>query len=172
MKALIIIDMQEHFFNKEPVILNERIIKKIIEYKNEQLPIVLVEYRSNPYAPDNDRCGETFVMIRAALQGYSRLAMFGKDEDDGSMFLKHYVNDILWDVEELELVGVNLDCCVMSTAIGLAENHPDKQITILEECCDSSSHTTVMEGYDFMINKTLDRIENRHECGANLRMLV
>jgi nicotinamidase-related amidase len=170
MKALLIVDMQDHFFDSEPIELNEKICEVIAEYRRLRWPIVVLEYRTNPYDPDDQWCGRTNDTIREELTGYRNLAIFGKDEDDGSRYIKAYILNHMDGVEELELVGVNLDCCVMSTAKGLADDHYDKQITILEECCDSNSSDVANRGYDEVLADTQERVNN--SSPDNLQMLI
>jgi hypothetical protein len=166
-----IVDMQDYFFSEEPVELNEKICDKISEYREERLPIVVLEYRDNPYDPDDERCGPTNDTIKDELKGYGLLAVFGKDADGGAEFVRDYFDNVQDGVDEIELVGVNLDCCVAETAIGLARNHYDKQITIVEECCDSHSFMVGRVGYKQTVEDTAYRIENT-KCSDNLRMLV
>ncbi len=173
MQALIIIDMQDYFFDDLDQLdeLNAKIVEQIREYREERKPIVLVEYRDNPFDPDDKRCGPTSQPIKEALEGYRYLAVFGKDDDDGSEYLENYVEVRMDGIDELVLVGVNLDCCVISTAKGLARNHPDKQVTILEECCASNSYETAGAGYEATVIHTQKRVDNV-TCNNNLRMLV
>lgn len=169
-KALVIVDMQDFFFDSECDELNARIINVIEFYKEERAPIIVLEYRTNPFDPDDERCGRTNEAILEALKHYGHLSVFGKDRDDGSRYMQRYVEDHAGMIEELELVGVNLDCCVMATAKGLASKFPEKQVTIVEECCDSASYNTVMYDYANTLEDTMNRVDN---CKLdNLRMLV
>lgn len=173
MKALVIVDMQDFFFDNldQADELNDKIVEQIREYRLERLPIVVLEYRTNPYDPDDKRCGRTNQTILDELEDYGFLAVFGKDMDGGANFIRDYVDNCMDGVKELVLVGVNLDCCVIATAKGLATNHPDKQVTILEECCDSMSYQTCDVGYDETVEDTINRVNN-YTCVDNLRMLV
>jgi nicotinamidase-related amidase len=171
-KALLIVDMQDFFFENldQADKLNDKICEQIREYREECRPIVVLEYRSNPYDPDDKRCGPTNGRIKEELEDYGHLAIFGKDEDGGHEFIRDYVDGCMCGTDEIVLVGVNLDCCVMATAKGLARNHQDKQITILEDCCDSFSYETAFGGYDKTVEDTESRI-NYTQLG-NLRMLI
>jgi nicotinamidase-related amidase len=170
LKSLVVVDMQDFFFSEEPEELNTKILDVIDFYMEERAPIIVLEYRTNPYDPDDKRCGRTNDTIREKLKHYQPLVVIGKDKDDGSGYMRHYVEDHLEHIEEFELVGVNLDCCVMATAKGLASRYPDKLITIVEECCDSSSYNTEMYGYDDTLEDTVNRVN--HCRTDNLRMLV
>ena len=88
-KALLIVDMQNFFFNDydEMDKLNEKIVEQIREYREERRPIVVLEYRTNPYDPDDKRCGRTNQTILEELDEYGFLAVFGKDKDGGAGFI-------------------------------------------------------------------------------------
>jgi hypothetical protein len=130
---------------------------------------VVLEYRTNPFDPDDIRCGRTNKTILNELKHYRNLAVFGKDADDGSSYMRNYVDMRMHSVEELIIVGVNLDCCVWSTAEGLAANHHRIQVTILEECCFSTSSRAENKGYAYVV-KHVEK-ELKHEMTAsNLRM--
>jgi nicotinamidase-related amidase len=99
------------------------------------------------------------------------LAIFGKDDDDGSSNMRDYVDRCMHKTTELLLTGVNLDCCVYSTAEGLAANHPKKTVTILAECCGSESTRALNNGYAYVVRHVAHSL--KHEMTyTNLKMAL
>jgi hypothetical protein len=140
-KLLVIVDMQPGWGVSEDDDIVEGIRDLIHEYKGDFNYIVALEYLTIYYGVPESYPGDTLDSIRDMVEFYERGDCVKKNGDDGSPELEPYVMD---DVGLIEVVGVNLDACVVGTAAGIAEKFPAVQVDILLECCDSNNHEREM----------------------------
>jgi hypothetical protein len=136
MNGLMIIDMQYVFANTAGhKTLRKNILAKIIEYKQQELPIILVEYRHwhGHYVSQEF----TYSDLVDELAGYEHLHKCEKEDDDGGYEVKDVINKYCKDVEIWEMVGVNFQYCVGKTARSLAQIFPDLVFNVNLSCCRS-----------------------------------
>lgn len=136
MSVLVIVDMQNWFLNqnypnsRQKTLLISRIVRLVKVYKAKQLPIITLEYAGLEHDFDilNEhkeyrKCIWTHPRILKAIGNYKLAFYRRKWTDDGSKevkdviktnHLQSYVND-----GGYQLCGVNTDCCVGDTHLGL-----------------------------------------------------
>ncbi len=166
--CLIIVDMQTGFLStgqKQEQAMITHIKQRIKHYKKNSRPIMFLEYRGNAYNPDdNGEYGRTIQELQDTVMHYYNVAFVGKTNNDGSRWVERFLvaNDQQDSFGTFELTGVNLDCCVVQTARGIAKKHPDCKIKIRQSCCSSRSsnmYGEAGEGIDRVLRVTNDTIE-------------
>lgn len=137
MKCLVIVDMQPRF---ESALCNEtaeNIIQDISYFKEQNQPIVILEYRD---------CSKTREDILAAIGDYHLVTTQIKHRDDGSTQVLEGLNKLGYHhdmIEEFYLTGVNFGACVKKTAVGLTDFIPPSVICIKEKSCNQPERWNV-----------------------------
>ena len=108
--TLLIVDMQPYFdaANHKATISN--IVEEIEKAKKQRIGIVILEFSG--YGP-------THAKIKKALVRYSRVAVYQKCDDDGSVEARRAAKKRGFDPDHWRVCGVNTDCCVAATVTGL-----------------------------------------------------
>jgi nicotinamidase-related amidase len=154
MKFLIVIDMQPYFAaaNKPETI--QAVLEQIRAAKQAGDYIVIVEYDYDSLRAVGAKHGEipTHKEILDEVEGYEKYVICFKRNDDGGKEIvdalaqaKAYPTKNI----EMNLVGVNLDACVIRTARGLDDHFnyykrvdlrsgKPARINIIEKACNSS----------------------------------
>lgn len=127
--VLVIIDMQAYFLSaldKDTIKACRREIRFAI--KNE-CPIIFVEYSGN---------GETIYALKDLVNDYKKVSFIEKCDNDGSHEIAQEIRAIRSNSLKLRVCGVNVDCCVFDTVLGLRESF-GKEIEIVADATNASS---------------------------------
>lgn len=177
-KLLVIVDMQAGFSASDDEYLVEKIRGLVTDYKSEHAYIIVLEYCNNPYNLDDivvegyGAVGRTIDAVKDHIGNYARVAYFGKDYDDGSEYIQQLISETKSTVSKIEVVGVNMDACVVRTAIGIARKNPELMIDVLEDSCGSLTDRFEMEGFEGVHESTLDQIRCYEQYNtSNLRLV-
>lgn len=126
--TLVVIDMQPEFLAAGfPDSLSnvKREVKKAIDSKAH---ILFVEYNlAGPTNPD---------IVRIA-KDYNNAFFVIKEDDDGSTEVKRAIWKHKAPSNTIKICGVNTECCVRSTVVGLCHKMPSATIEVLEHACNS-----------------------------------
>lgn len=146
MKILLVIDMQKDFIDgslgtKEAVAIVPNVIKKIKQYEESGERIIYTkdthyadylttrEGRMLPVehcikgTPGHDVPAE---ILRGHTEVFEKLTF-------GSVQLADYLSGV--DFDEIELVGLCTDICVVSNALMIKAHFPEKEVTVDSSCC-------------------------------------
>jgi nicotinamidase-related amidase len=127
--TLVVVDMQPEFdaANVPDVIVG--VTKQILEAKKKRWPIVIVEY-----LPKDD-IGETHGGLLSLLKGYNKKARIGKVDDDGSLEIVRALRRRKFTEKTLRVCGVNTDCCVAATVLGLLDRI-EGEVEVVKDACE------------------------------------
>ncbi len=133
MKILIVVDCQPGFGITDDMDLVKNTVKKIQEFKERNDPVIVLEFRGHK---------RTVNSILELIEDYPDGVILEKSYNDGSDEIKDhlYHHTHIPDIDEAQFCGVNLDCCVLDTAIGLGKKYPRMDMTILHECCGATGN--------------------------------
>lgn len=147
MKVLIIVDMQNDFINgvlgtKEAVGIVENVKRKIQKYKLEENVVIFTrDTHTSDYL--NTQEGKNLPVEHCIIgtDGWEISKELPVDDSMiidkptfGSTVLAHYLRKI-GNVEEIELIGLCTDICVISNAMILKASYPEIPITVDASCC-------------------------------------
>ncbi len=152
-KALMVIDMQPNYATCNNEELQRRIYHKMYEYMEACLPIMIVEYRDYDTPHDislvglleaddfdlNNEHERTIACLWDEVKDYPFMQLVSKWSGDGTKWIAPVISDkhgLFRDVKLFELIGINLQYCVVSTATGLANWFPKRQFDILYDYCN------------------------------------
>lgn len=167
MKVLVVVDMQNDFIDgalgtKEAQAIVPNVVKKIEEYKNKGYLIVATKDTHKPYYLETlegknlpiPHCiynteGWQFV---EGITNKDFYEVYLKDTfgeiDLGGFIYDALVKEALGPADEIELVGLCTDICVISNAIILKASFPEIPITVDASCCAGvtpESHKNALE---------------------------
>lgn len=129
--VLVIVDMQNIFIASRCERTRENIIREIKKAKKDLAHIVVVEYRHS---------GPTYEGIIRAIGTYRKAHFVSKTDDDGSLAV---VNSLLKRKSKthdwFRLCGVNIDCCIAETALGLRILFPKADIEIIMDASNTEA---------------------------------
>jgi nicotinamidase-related amidase len=129
MYTLVIIDMQEGFeASFEPNVV-AGVTQEILLAKSLKLPILVVEFSDN---------GDTHYGLMRLIAGYNRKAKVAKIDDDGSDVIIRALRRKKFPKDMLRICGVNTDCCVLATIVGLIRKNPTVKIQVPKHACNTS----------------------------------
>jgi nicotinamidase-related amidase len=131
---LVIIDMQEGFPSSHKDSIIKECISLIRLFRKNNLPIINLTYASNSW----ENFGTVLKPIQLELKNYRKVKNLEKSLDDGSKVILNYINTLeIFKKEKLNffLCGVNADCCVLETAIGLSNEKYD--VTVVKRACNT-----------------------------------
>lgn len=146
MKALIVIDMQNDFIDgvlgsAEAIAIVPNVQKKIEEYRSRGDDIIFtrdthfVDYSTTlegKYLPYPHCIVPTHGWkIRDGLCNEATDRVFNKY----SFGYNHWNERFFSDEDEIELIGLCTDICVVSNALILRATYPDTEITVDASCC-------------------------------------
>jgi nicotinamidase-related amidase len=123
----LIIDMQPLFDAAEKTNVIVGVTAEIVRAMTEKAPIMVVEFAG---------CGETHQSILDLLKGYRLKARIGKLGDDGSMEITRALNRTGFSSRQLRVCGVNTNCCVEATVMGLVQRLPNSKIEVVKNACE------------------------------------
>lgn len=147
MKLLIVVDMQNDFIDgtlgtKEAVAIVPAVKAKIEEYRsmNNQVVFTYDTHQSNYLETQEGKnlpvvhCVENTEGWRISDKLEVAQSKVFKKPSFGSLELAEYVATIS-DLEEIELVGLCTDICVISNAFILKAKLPEVKISVDSKCC-------------------------------------
>lgn len=128
----VIVDMQPGFEAANDAITIWFIEQEIIRAKNENRPIVAVEF-------DPHEKGHTHPRLLALLEGYARAVVIDKWDDDGSARIVEACDRLGVPKSKFRAMGVNSDGCLLKTVTGLTGILPGCRITVVQDASNSTS---------------------------------
>lgn len=147
MKLLVVIDMQNDFIDgalgtPEAVAIVEKVRAKTEEYKKAGYPVIYTrDTHPESYAETLEGKNLPVPHCIKGTKGWEiteKLVTEGCKIIDkptfGSTELGEYVRGFK-DIEEIELVGLCTDICVISNALLIKANLPETKITVDSSCC-------------------------------------
>lgn len=172
MKVLVVVDMQNDFINgslgtPEAQVVVDNVAKKITEFDGELICLTKDTHQSNYLDTQEGRllpmqhCVENTYGHRlndavatatshAAIDAGKSVSVFQKDTF-GSVDLGHYLADLSirnkQQIDEVILVGLCTDVCVISNALLIKAFLPETEITVDASCCAGvtvESHKTAL----------------------------
>ena len=136
MSILAVVDMQPGYSASKACLAN--VIELVAKSMRHSLPILVIEL--NP-----ESCKETYPEITDLLKGYRKYSKITKISDDGSLEFKDFIeSDPLGqkvNLDKIRVCGVNANCCVRATALGLDKKYEQSKIIVhYEACCGTSGN--------------------------------
>ena len=125
--TLVIVDMQPYFEAVTDKTVNQ-VIKLIKTMKEENSFIVVLEYYN---------CGNTHQRINEELHGYDNSRYMTKSFDDGSNEVLKSLGRKIKAKKKITVCGVNTQACVYRTVMGLREELPNSEITVMKSACNT-----------------------------------
>ena len=161
MKILVVVDMQNDFIDgslgtPEAVAIVPSVIEKI---KEHEVSGGLVIYTKDTHLENYLETAEGVKLpVPHCIKGTvghdipseilrSHELIFEK-KTFGSTELAEYIKTL--DFSEIELIGLCTDICVISNALLLKANFPDKKITVDSRCCAGVTPTSHTEALNTM----------------------
>lgn len=164
MKVLIVVDMQNDFIDgslgtKEAQSIVPKVKEKIEEYRNHEYPIFFTrDTHYEDYLKTQE--GKNLPVEHCIFGTYGWQIKDGLDHPNGDCcdyidketFGWHDWKTVLFDFygifDEIELVGLCTDICVISNALILKATFPETKITVDASCCAGvtpQSHKNALE---------------------------
>lgn len=161
MKVLVVVDMQNDFIDgslgtKEAVAIVPNVINKIKEYENNNdLIIYTKDTHFENYLETMEGKNLPVKHCIKGTKGHDIPSSILRDHDlviekltFGSVDLINYLKSIEFD--EIELIGLCTDICVISNALLLKANFIEKRISVDSSCCAGVSVTSHNEALNTM----------------------
>ena len=161
MKVLIVVDMQNDFIDgslgtKEAQAIVPNVINKIKEYeKNNDL---IIFTKDTHYYNYMDTMEGSYLPIRHCIKGTKghdipndilrKHKLIIEKETFGSRELINYLDKTYFD--EIELIGLCTDICVISNALLVKAFYPEKKIRVDSSCCAGVTPTSHIEALHTM----------------------
>lgn len=155
MKVLIVVDMQNDFIDgalgtPEAVAIVPNVKKKIKEYRQRNDTIVFTQDTHLEENYSNTHEGK-FLPIPHCIYGTYGREIYKNLDDNIDIHLDKFTfgyiewdyfnvkkqDEILslWDFDEIEIIGLCTDICVISNALIIRSESPDVDITVDASCC-------------------------------------
>lgn len=141
-KTLIIIDMQKDFIDgslgtKEAVAIVENVKKKIAEYQANGNEIIFTrDTHQENYLSTNE--GNN-LPVEHCIQGTEGWKIWEGLEVPGAIYIDKpsfgYMNWKDYNLENVELVGLCTDICVVSNALIIKATYPEISVKVDSSCC-------------------------------------
>lgn len=160
MKLLIVVDMQNDFIDmalgtKEAVAIVPSVAKKITEYKKNNYEVIFTRdtHQKNYLQTQEgknlpvEHCIENTEGWKISDKLEVKDSKVFNKYSFGSIELADYVSS-LENIEEIELVGLCTDICVISNAFILKAKMPEVKISVDSSCCAGvtpQSHLNALE---------------------------
>lgn len=142
MKTLIVIDMQNDFIDgslgtKEAQAIVPNVKKKIEEYKASGDQIIFTrDTHQKDYLNTNEG---NHLPVDHCIEGTYGWQIADGLEVENCMYVNKpsfgWIHWVIHDFEEIELVGLCTDICVVSNALILKATFPEINITVDASCC-------------------------------------
>ena len=141
-KTLIVVDMQKDFIDgalgtKEAVAIVENVKKKIAEYQANGDEIIFTrDTHQADYLNTNEG---KHLPVEHCIEGTEGWKIDKELEVEGALYIDKptfgYMNWKAYDLEEVELVGLCTDICVVSNALILKAVYPEIKVCVDARCC-------------------------------------
>ena len=141
-KTLIVVDMQKDFVDgalgsKEEVAIVENVKKKIAEYQADGNQIIFTrDTHQADYLSTNE--GKN-LPVEHCIEGTEGWQLYEGMEAEGALYINKptfgYLNWGEYQFEEVELVGLCTDICVVSNALILKATFPEIEVSVDASCC-------------------------------------
>lgn len=141
-KTLIVVDMQKDFIDgalgtKEAVAIVENVKKKIAEYQAAGDEIIFTrDTHQADYLNTNEG---KHLPVEHCIEGTDGWKIAEGLEVPGAIYINKptfgYLNWADYKLEEVEMVGLCTDICVVSNALIIKANFPEIKVTVDASCC-------------------------------------
>lgn len=141
-KTLIVVDMQKDFIDgalgsKEAVAIVENVKNKIAQYQENGDEIIFTrDTHQSDYLNTNE--GKN-LPVEHCIQGTDGWKIQEGLEVPGAIYIDKptfgYMNWKDYNLEEVELVGLCTDICVVSNALIIKATYPEIQVSVDASCC-------------------------------------
>lgn len=141
-KTLIVVDMQKDFIDgalgsKEAIAIVENVKNKIAQYvKNRDEIIFTRDTHQSDYLSTNE--GKN-LPVEHCIQGTDGWKIQEDLEVPGAIYIDKptfgYMDWKDYNLEEVELVGLCTDICVVSNALIIKATYPEIQVSVDASCC-------------------------------------
>ncbi len=141
-KTLIVVDMQKDFIDgalgtKEAVAIVENVKKKIAEYQANGDEIIFTrDTHQTDYMSTNEG---KYLPVEHCIEGTDGWKIAEGLEVPGAYYVNKptfgYLNWAAYKLEEVELVGLCTDICVVSNALLIKAIYPEIKVTVDASCC-------------------------------------
>lgn len=153
-KTLIVVDMQKDFIDgalgtKEAVAIVENVKKKIVQYQQNGDEIIFTrDTHQSDYLNTNE--GKN-LPVEHCIKGTDGWKIQEGLEVPGAIYIDKptfgYMNWKEYNLEEVEMVGLCTDICVVSNALIIKATYPEIQVSVDASCCAGvtpESHTAAL----------------------------
>ena len=153
-KTLIVVDMQKDFIDgalgtKEAVAIVENVKKKIAQYQQNGDEIIFTrDTHQSDYLNTNE--GKN-LPVEHCIKGTDGWKIQEGLEVPGAIYIDKptfgYLNWKEYNLEEVEMVGLCTDICVVSNALIIKATYPEIQVSVDASCCAGvtpESHTAAL----------------------------
>lgn len=141
-KTLIVVDMQKDFIDgalgtKEAVAIVDNVKKKIAEYQADGNEIIFTrDTHQADYLNTNEG---KHLPVEHCIEGTDGWKIAEGLEVPGAIYINKptfgYLNWADYKLEEVEMVGLCTDICVVSNALIIKANFPEIKVTVDASCC-------------------------------------
>lgn len=153
-KTLLVIDMQKDFIDgalgtKEAVAIIDNVKKKIAEYQANGDEII---FTRDTHQPDYLNTNEgKYLPVEHCIQGTEGWQIQQGLEVPEAIYINKptfgYLNWKDYNLEEVEIIGLCTDICVVSNALIIKAAYPEIKVTVDASCCAGvtpESHTAAL----------------------------
>lgn len=157
MKTLVVVDMQKDFIDgalgtKEAVAIVPNVVKKIAEYREAGNQVIFTrDTHQQDYLQTQEGKNLPVEHCIEGTEGWQiakELEVKPEDLVINKVTFGHVWNKEMIKGEEIELVGLCTDICVISNALGLKAVLPETPISVDAGCCAGvtpESHNNALE---------------------------
>lgn len=141
-KTLIVVDMQKDFIDgalgtKEAVAIVENVKEKIASYQAEGCEIIFTrDTHQTNYMSTNEG---KYLPVEHCIEGTDGWQIWEGLEVPGAIVVNKptfgYLNWKDYNLEEVELIGLCTDICVVSNALIIKALYPEIKVTVDASCC-------------------------------------
>lgn len=141
-KTLIVVDMQKDFVDgslgtKEAVSIVENVKKKISEYSANGDEIIFTrDTHKADYLNTNEG---RHLPVEHCIEGTDGWQIYDGLETEGAVYIDKptfgYVKWNEYNLEEVEIIGLCTDICVVSNALIIKAFYPEIKISVDASCC-------------------------------------
>ena len=141
-KTLIVVDMQKDFIDgalgtKEAVAIVENVRKKIVKYQANGDEIIFTRDTHQPnYLETNEG---KHLPVEHCIEGTEGWQIGEGLEVEGAIYIDKpsfgFMNWKDYDLEEVEIVGLCTDICVVSNALIIKATYPEIRVSVDASCC-------------------------------------
>lgn len=141
-RTLIVVDMQKDFIDaalgtKEAVAIVDNVRKKIAEYEANGDQIIFTrDTHQTDYLNTNEG---KYLPVEHCIEGTDGWQLYEGMEAKDAIYINKptfgYLNWAEYNFEEVELVGLCTDICVVSNALIIKATFPEIKVSVDASCC-------------------------------------